>query len=148
MAEVHYYDPWDFCGDAAGTLFIIGELIINSMVPFPPGDRRSYVNQQFAKMKTNFVNKGIPVILGEYGVIKKTYINGRCINSSHLDSRAYYLKYVTQLAKNNGLVPFYWDNGGLGDKGFGIFNRNTNSAGDPKALSGLMQGATAGVYPY
>ena len=46
------------------------------------------------------------------------------------------------------MVPFYWDNGGLGDKGFGIFNRNTNSAGDPKALSGLMQGAAAGVYPY
>ena len=87
------------------------------------------------------------MILGEYGAIRRLTLTGDAL-THHLDSRAYYLKYVTQQAKNNGMVPFYWDNGGLGDKGFGIFNRNTNSAGDPKALSGLMQGAAAGVYPY
>ena len=146
MAEVHYYDPWDFCGDAAGTIYYWGA-DYKQYGSVSTWGQESYVNQQFAKMKTNFVNKGIPVILGEYGVIRRLTLTGDAL-THHLDSRAYYLKYVTQLAKNNGLVPFYWDNGGLGDKSFGIFNRNTNSAGDPKALSGLVQGAAAGVYPY
>lgn len=146
MAEVHYYDPWDFCGDAAGTIYFWGA-DFKKYGSVSTWGQESYVDQQFAKMKTNFVNKGIPVILGEYGVIRRLTLTGDAL-THHLDSRAYYLKYVTQLAKNNGLVPFYWDNGGLGDKSFGIFNRNTNSAGDPKALNGLVQGAAAGVYPY
>jgi len=35
--------------------------------------------------------------------------------------RAHYHKYVTQRAKANGIVPFYWDNGGTGDFACGIF---------------------------
>jgi len=98
-------------------------------------------------MKTNFVDKGYPVILGEFSPTRRMSLTGDAL-THHLDSRAYYVKYVTEQAKNYGIVPFYWDNGGTGDKGCGIFNRSTTVAEDTKALNGLVQGAAAGKYPF
>ena len=157
MVEVHYYDPWQFCGlesDATwGKYFALwgadfhqyatGELT-GRAATFGEED---YVKAQFAKMKTNFVDKGYPVILGEFSPTRRMSLTGDAL-THHLDSRAYYVKYVTEQAKNYGIVPFYWDNGGTGDKGCGIFNRSTTMAEDTKALNGLVQGAAAGKYPF
>jgi len=157
MVEVHYYDPWQFCGlesDATwGKYFVLwgadfhqyatGELT-GRAATFGEED---YVKAQFAKMKTNFVDKGYPVILGEFSPTRRMSLTGDAL-THHLDSRAYYVKYVTEQAKNYGIVPFYWDNGGTGDKGCGIFNRSTTVAEDTKALNGLVQGAAAGKYPF
>lgn len=157
MVEVHYYDPWQFCGlesDANwGKYFALwgadfhqyatGELT-GRAATFGEED---YVKAQFAKMKTNFVDKGYPVILGEFSPTRRMSLTGDAL-THHLDSRAYYVKYVTEQAKNYGVVPFYWDNGGTGDKGCGIFNRSTTVAEDTKALNGLVQGAAAGKYPF
>ena len=157
MVEVHYYDPWQFCGlesDAnLGKYFALwgadfhqyatGELT-GRAATFGEED---YVKAQFAKMKTNFVDKGYPVILGEFSPTRRMSLTGDAL-THHLDSRAYYVKYVTEQAKNYGVVPFYWDNGGTGDKGCGIFNRSTTVAEDTKALNGLVQGAAAGKYPF
>nr|WP_321374484.1 cellulase family glycosylhydrolase [uncultured Bacteroides sp.] len=157
MVEVHYYDPWQFCGlesDAnLGKYFALwgadfhqyatGELT-GRAATFGEED---YVKAQFAKMKTNFVDKGYPVILGEFSPTRRMSLTGDAL-THHLDSRAYYVKYVTKQAKNYGVVPFYWDNGGTGDKGCGIFNRSTTVAEDTKALNGLVQGAAAGKYPF
>lgn len=157
MVEVHYYDPWQFCGlesdeswgkwaglwGADYKQYATGDLAGRAAT----WGEESYVKDQFAKMKTNFVDKGYPVILGEYAVMRRSSLTGDAL-THHLDSRAYYLKYVTEQAKNYGLAPFYWDNGGLGDKACGIFNRSTNEAVDVKALNGLVQGAAAGTYPF
>ena len=98
-------------------------------------------------MKTSFVDKGYPVILGEYGVIRRTTYSGDAL-MHHLDSRAYYLRYVTEQAKNYGLIPFYWDNGSTGNLAFGIIDRKTNRIADEKALNALIEGSVAGTYPY
>jgi endoglucanase len=66
----------------------------------------------------------------------------------HLASRAYYIQYVGQQAKNYGMVPFYWDNGATGNLGFGIFNRSNGSVFDRQALSAYITGITAGTYPF
>ena len=87
------------------------------------------------------MDKGIPVILGEYGAIRRSSLTGKAL-TKHLESRAYYLKYVTRKAKENGLVPFYWDNGGTGNNGFALFNRNTNTVSDQQALDALIEGST------
>ena len=60
----------------------------------------------------------------------------------HLASRAYYLKYATKQANTNGLLPFYWDNGGLDNLGSGIFDRGKNTVFDQQSLDALIQGAT------
>ena len=46
------------------------------------------------------------------------------------------------------MVPFYWDNGVTTNFGSGLFNRSNGVVSDQKALSGLMEGAAAGVYPF
>jgi endoglucanase len=98
-------------------------------------------------MKTNFVDKGYPVILGEFGAIRRSSLTGSALQH-HLDARAYYYQYVTQQAKSYGLVPFVWDNGATGDKGMGIFNRSDGSVFDLQTLNSYIAGASAGVYPY
>jgi len=147
IAEVHYYDPWDFCGDTGSSAVNLWGDPYKIYGKVSTWGQEAYVDQQFAKMKSKFVNKGIPVILGEYGVIRRLNLTGEAL-THHLDSRAYFLKYITRQAKNYGIVPFYWDNGVTGDTGFGIFNRNSGQITDEKACNALLQGGAAGSYPY
>ncbi len=157
MVEVHYYDPSQFCileSDATwGKYFVFWGADYHQYATGALAGRAAtwgeedHVISQFAKMKTNFIDKGYPVILGEYSPTRRLSLTGDAL-THHLDSRAYYIKYVTEQAKNYGIVPFYWDNGGTGDKGCGIFNRSTTVAEDTKALNGLVQGAAAGKYPF
>ena len=58
----------------------------------------------------------------------------------HLDSRAFFLKYVVKQAKANGILPFYWDAGAMGNNGSAIFNRTNNTIFDNQALTGLLDG--------
>ncbi len=90
-------------------------------------------------MKTQFVDKGIPVLLGEFGAIRRTTLTGDAL-TLHLNSRAYYLKTVVKTAKANGLLPFYWDEGSMGNNGFGIINRTNNTIFDTQALNALIDG--------
>jgi aryl-phospho-beta-D-glucosidase BglC (GH1 family) len=98
------------------------------------------VIKYFQMMKTKFVDKGIPVVLGEYGAIRRSSLTGDAL-TLHLASRAYYLKYVTQQASAYGLLPFYWDNGANGNNTFALFDRQTNAVYDQQALDALVQGA-------
>jgi len=50
-------------------------------------------------------------------------------------------KYITKQARANGLLPFYWDEGSLGNNGFGIINRQNNTVFDQQVLDALIQGA-------
>lgn len=147
MAEVHYYGPWQFCGlteDATwGTMFYYwGNGYHSTTDPSRNATwgEEDYVIAEFQKMKTKFVNQGIPVVLGEYGVIRRTTLTGDAL-TLHLASRAYWNKYITQQARAHGLLPFYWDNGYLTNHEFGIFNRQNNTVGDQQVLDALVQGA-------
>ena len=157
MVEVHYYDPWNFCGlekdESWGKYaalwgtpyekYAVGVLAGRAST----WGKEDHVIAQFAKMKTNFVDKGYPVILGEYSATRRSNYTGDAL-IHHLDSRAYFNRYVTEQAKKHGLVPFYWDNGGIGNLACGIFNRNTIQVYDEKVMEALVQGAAAGIYPF
>ena len=147
MAEVHYYGPWQFCGltsdETWGTMFYYwGQGYHSTTDPSRNATwgEEDYVVAEFQKMKTKFVNAGIPVVLGEYGAIRRLSLTGNAL-TLHLAARAYWMKYITQQAKANGLLPFYWDEGSLGNNGFGIINRQNNTIGDQQALDALVQGA-------
>jgi len=146
MVEVHYYDPWEFAGDEKSSVYFWGSSN-SSLGTISSWGQETYVQEQFEKMKTNFVNKGYPVILGEYGAIRRSSLTGTAL-TNHLAARAYYIKYVTEQAKKNGMVPFYWDNGYITNNGFALFNRANATVFDQKALDALIAGATAGFYPY
>jgi aryl-phospho-beta-D-glucosidase BglC (GH1 family) len=147
MTEVHYYTPWNFCGleaDASwGQMFYYWGQGYHSTTD--PTRNATYgeeadVQRYFQMMKTKFVDKGIPVVLGEYGAIRRSSLTGDAL-TLHLASRAYYLKYVTQQAGVYGLLPFYWDNGAIGNNTFAVFNRTNNTVYDQQALDALIQGA-------
>ena len=139
MAEVHYYTPWTFCGlekdESWGKMAYYWGKDFHSTVDASrnaTGDEEAAVDANFALMKKQFVDKGVPVVLGEFGAIARNNLSGDALKL-HLASRAFYFKYVTKQAIANGLIPFFWDTGGLID-------RNKNTVRDHQALDALMQG--------
>jgi endoglucanase len=141
MAEVHYYTPFQFClmdQDASwGNMFYYWGKNYHSTTDATRNatvGEESDMNDFFGKMKTKFVDKGIPVILGEFEAIRRTTLTGNDLNL-HLNSRSYYFKYLVKQAKANGLLPFYWDIGN------GVINRSNNTVFDQKALDSLRNGA-------
>jgi hypothetical protein len=91
------------------------------------------VDTNLELMKTKFIDKGIPVIMGEYGSQLRVNLTGDNF-TLHKASREYYFNYVTKRAKTNGIVPFFWDAGGEG----AIFNRDKNTVLDINALNALV----------
>ncbi len=147
MAEIHFYDPWNFCGmdkdESWGRMaFFWGEQNF-----IPGSDRNStwgdenYMKAQFDKMKTQFVDKGIPVVIGEYGaIVNPKGLTGK-EKEANLASRAYFDKCVSQFGKERGLIPFLWDTGELID-------RNTGEVKVPEIINAIMEGSDAAQYPY
>lgn len=140
MAEVHYYTPWNFCGmtkdETWGNQFYYwgaGNHSTTDTAHNPTWGEEATVDANFALMKKQFVDKGIPVVIGEFGATARTNLTGDALKL-HLASRAYYFKYVTKQAVANGFLPFFWDTGGL-------INRNNYTVADQQALDGLIQGA-------
>jgi aryl-phospho-beta-D-glucosidase BglC (GH1 family) len=147
MAEVHYYSPYQFClmdkdADWGKMAYYWG----NAYHSATDTERNAtwgeeaFVDEMFGLMKTQFVNQGIPVIMGEYAAVRRTTLTGDAL-TLHLNSRAYYLRYVTQQMKANGIIPFYWDAGGMGNLGSALINRNNLTVFDQQALDSIMVGA-------
>ena len=146
MMEIHYYTPYQFTlmdKDADwGKMFYYWGASNRSTTDTernPTWGEEGDLDKLFKTMKTQFVDKGIPVILGEFGAIRRSNLTGNNL-ALHLASRAYYFQYVVKQAKANGIVPFYWDEGNIGSNGFGIFNRNNTTVADHQALKGLLDG--------
>jgi len=72
--------------------------------------------------------------------VRRSALTGDAL-TLHLASRAYYLNYVTRQAKANGILPFYWDNGGTSNNSCGIFNRSSLTVFDQQALDALVEAA-------
>ncbi|MFA9187345.1 cellulase family glycosylhydrolase [Flavobacterium sp. FBOR7N2.3] len=146
MVEVHYYGPWTFAGltkdESWGKMFYYWGTGFHSTTDVERNatyGEEADLEKNFKLMKTQFVDKGIPVLLGEFGAIRRTTLTGDDL-ILHLASRAYYLKTVVKQAKANGLLPFYWDEGSTGNNGFGIFKRSDNTVFDAQALNALLDG--------
>jgi endoglucanase len=142
MYEVHFY-PWQFTlmekDEWWGNAFYYWGKDNHSTTDTAhnptPGWEEAYVDQQFLKIKQQFVDKGIPVVLGEYAAMLRTNLTGDDL-ALHKKSRVYYINYTTHAAVANGVLPFYWDVGGLIDRG------NNNAVLDPDLLNALVTGAT------
>jgi len=142
MVEVHYYSPYQFClmdGDADwGKMFYYWGAGRHSTIE--PGRNATWgeesdVNASFNKMKTKFVDRGIPVLLGEYGAYRRN--NSKHIPldlATHNDAVDYWLTYITRHAKVNGMLPFFWDTGGALD-------RQNYSVKDQRTIVALNAGA-------
>lgn len=132
LMEVHYYDPYNFSLNTSDTIWQWGAIATDPAAT-ETWANESYVDTQFQKMKTHFIDQGMGVIMGEYGAQSRTTI------PEHAAFRQYYMEYVTQSAFNHGLVPVYWDNGPTSNHNMGLFNR---ADGTP-VYSELIQSITS-----
>jgi aryl-phospho-beta-D-glucosidase BglC (GH1 family) len=149
MAEVHFYAPWNFVGMSqdeswGNQAYYWGapNHSTTDLIRNPTWGEEPYVDEQFAMVKTKFVDNGIPVILGEFAAMHRgDQLTGDAL-ALHLESRRYYHQYVVWSAVRNGLKPFFWDVGNAG----GVFSRANNTVSDPAMLAAMQQGA-AGTAP-
>lgn len=142
MVEVHHY-PYNFTlnEDPATCTYFWGEPY-REYGPVDEGYQEDYNISQFAKMQARFVDRGIPVILGEYGVAYRTHPDPT-LQSVCEESEGYYLGHVAREAKNHGLVPFLWDTPGCK-----VYDRTTLQIVLPTIYDQLMAGYEAGQYPF
>jgi endoglucanase len=141
IVEIHYYDPWDFCGESStGNFTYLWGATFSGTGKSSYG-QEDFADAQFGKMKTHFIDRGIPVILGEYGAnIRTTSLPTDQMRADNRTSRNNYLRYVTAAAKRAGIVTFWWDAGHIGDASMTLFNRNTGAQVYPDAIEAMMGG--------
>lgn len=89
MLSVHYYNPWNYCGD--GTT-------VNHW-----GTQSEYENQnELLGMMSKFVDEGIPVVVGEYGVL----IEG---DNPERENTTDFIGNLLDNCDYYGYVPLLWD---------------------------------------
>jgi aryl-phospho-beta-D-glucosidase BglC (GH1 family) len=138
MVEVHYYEPFQFTAlssDASwGNMFYYwGQNYHSTIEPSRNATwgEEDFVLAEFPKMKAKFVDKGIPVIVGEYGAYRRTTPLDM---EKHQASVDHWITFVTQQQIANGLKPFWWDTGGL-------ISRSNYTILDQRSLDALTLGA-------
>jgi endoglucanase len=97
ILSVHYYDP---------STFTIADDPNNSWGfrnDWGTTNDYSALTSQINKLKVNFLAKGVPVIIGEYGVTFRNKVE---------EGRVRWMTAVTQTCLDNGICPILWDTGG------------------------------------
>lgn len=143
MMEVHFYDPYQFTmmdKDASwGKMWYYWGKGNNGTASNRNANSNyteSYVSSQMAKLKTAFVDKGFPVIIGEFGANQRFTIGKDVVHDASI--RSWY-EAVTKYAITNGCIPFAWDtNSG---NGMTIINRSTVKVLNTNMMLGIKQGS-------
>ena len=92
IVSVHYYTPWEFC-------------TTNIHNTWGTDAEVKQMEDLYGMMKTNFVDKGIPVIIGEYAA-----------SGNDKASCIFFIEKMVKLCSDYGMAPYYWDNGGQLDR--------------------------------
>lgn len=100
MVSVHYYTPTEF---SLEDKFSEWGHTANDANKAQYGDEQT-VKDTFGKLRDKFVNKGIPVYIGETGCVHRSSARAEKF-------RKYYLEYVCKAAREYGMPAIYWDNG-------------------------------------
>jgi endoglucanase len=135
MMEVHFYDPYNFTLNENSTIWQWGAAATNASAT-ETWANEAYVDAQFQKMKTRFVDAGIPVILGEFGVIRRTEYAG---SDTY---RTNWTRYVARSAWTHGAVPVWWDAGlPNANHSMGLFDRNSGAQVHTGLISAIVNAA-------
>ena len=150
MVEVHFYDPYQFTDLSEDKDWGKYWLYWGKNNKGGDADRTAdskynedYVEAQMKKMKTNFFDKGYPVLIGEFGANQRTAIG---TDALHDNSVKDYYKAVVTSAINNGCVPVAWDtNAGL--PSMTIFNRSTVKVSNANMLESIQEAVKTATWP-
>lgn len=109
ILSVHYYTPWEFC-------------TTNVHNTWGTDAEVKQMEDLYGRLKTAFIDKGVPVIVGEYAA-----------SGNDKASCVLFIEKMTGLCGEYGIAPFYWDNGGQVD-------RNTYEWRTPEFLEAMKNG--------
>lgn len=111
----------------------------------PTWGEEAFVDSEFNVLKRKFVDKGIPVIIGEWGAILRTNLSGANLDL-HKKGRVAYYKYVVKSAKAHGATPFVWDTNYKGDQNMTIIDRENAKVYDQTLMTAMLAGwGTTGI---
>ncbi len=142
MVEVHNYTPSQFCignkDESWGKLIYYWGKGHHSAIE--PERNATYGEEDeiiadYNKMKTKFVDKGIPVIMGEYGAYRRSdpaYLPKDL--AMHNASVDYWINFTTKEALTRGIKPFWWDTGAAID-------RSNFTVKDQRTIDAIKAGA-------
>ncbi|MDQ0112248.1 cellulase family glycosylhydrolase [Paenibacillus harenae] len=114
ITTVHFYGLWNFSINIGG-------------YPKFEADTIKVVDTLIDNVTNAFVSKGIPVIVGEYGLLGWDVSEGLPEHGEMLK----YIEYFTSKAVENKLALMLWDNGGR-------FDRRTLQWNDPELYDQIM----------
>jgi endoglucanase len=138
MVEVHYYTPYQFTlmhDDASwGKMFYYwgeGRHSKTDTTRNATWGEENDMERLFGLMKTQFVDHGIPVILGEFGAFKRK-LKPPSDQKLHNQSIDYFYRCVVISAIRKRLIPCCWD------VNMGLFDRSTGIVLDQGVLDAMM----------
>ena len=122
VISVHGYAPYDFC-------------LSDTMKDFDPekSECTSAINQMFAEIKSQFLDQGIPVVLGETSAT----------NKDNTEARERWALYMGRISAEYGVPCVIWDNGYNGNSGgecHAYINRTTLAWNFPTVVNAFLEG--------
>jgi endoglucanase len=142
IMEFHWYSPPNFCilGDDAswGKEWRYWGANLKSLTDpehnSNPDYEEAYMERSMQWAKKSFVDKNIPVLIGEFGVeYHADALVGHPADSIlSRTSAAHFMGHMVRTARANGLSPFLWA---------GVINRQTETLEDKQQLDSLRKGA-------
>ncbi len=116
IVSVHYYTPWDFC-------------TTNIKDEWGTASEQRQMEQLIGRMKTTFVDNGVPVIIGEYAA-----------SGDDFNSCIFFCEKLVKMCSDYGIATFLWDNGN------GQVDRKTGKWRSEAMLSALQRAVSGEAY--
>jgi endoglucanase len=123
IVSIHAYTPTDFALNPQGT----GRWL--------PERQEEEIDWMFGRLKTHFLDKNIPVIMGETGAV----------NKDNLEARVEWARYYFGKARELGIPAYWWDNGIFTARSetselFGFLDRHRAEFAFPEILEAIFGG--------
>ncbi len=152
--EVHYYNPWQFWGmekdESWGKVFYYwgsGNHYSGSQHNATWGEE-SEMRSQLQKMKTNFVDKGYPVVIGEFGANWRdlSSLSNESQDKHNQSIKSHYRELFRLTKEMGGMVPMVWDTNSPNQNGtkgtMTIIDRSRKTVYGVYAMEGINE-----IYP-
>ena len=142
--EIHFYYPWNFWGmekdESWGNCFYYwgeGNHVSGSKHNATYGEEED-LRKLMDQLKTKFVDKGVPVINGEYGVNWRVISGSGESQEKHDASIKTYYRFMNKECIEHGIVPMVWDTNS--SRGMTVINRSNLSIVCPYMMEGIREG--------
>jgi hypothetical protein len=144
MVEYHCYSPAQLAILSSDASWGIAQFFWGQAYHYAADPTRNCVAPEeggidagFQQLADQYVSKGIPVMIGEFGAASKPSLAATNATESawNIASEYYWHKYVAESARGHGLSPFFWSTPGS------PFDWTSGAVNDAQKISVLTVGA-------